>query len=142
MNRGDWGAWVVKDHRGHTVTLPASGWLVFNAADGFYKLSAVAEGHCSDYVTASEFEFLDGRGHWTQRGSLDAAGSAALRHDGSALELIDIYGTSRIAFRSPRPGVLTARDPEGKPLGPIEIKAVSGWYEFQTIAGARSYRFQ
>jgi hypothetical protein len=101
------------------------------------------DGHRIDHVTASEFEFLDGRGHWTERGNLGASGSVALRHDGGNLELIDVYGNSRIAFRSAHAGTLTARDPDGKPLGNVATKAVSsGWYEFQPIAGARSYRFE
>jgi hypothetical protein len=142
VNRGTWGDWTVKDQRGEAVTLPASGWLAFNPGNGFYELSANVAGHRVDHVTASEFEFLDGRGQWAQRGNLGATGSVALRHDGQALELIDVYGNSRIAFRSPRAGTLTARDPEGKPLGHVETKTASGWYEFQPKAGARSYRFE
>ena len=142
VNRGDWGDWTVKDQRGEAVKLPASGWLAFNAGNGFYELSAVVNGHRIDHVTASDFEFLDGRGKWTQHGNLGASGSIALRHDGAALELIDVYGNSRIAFLSPHAGTLTARDPEGKPLGSVATKAGAGWYEFQPIAGARSYRFE
>ena len=142
VNRGDWGNWTVKDQRGESVTLPSSGWLAFNSANSFYELSALVDGHRIDHVTASEFEFLDGRGKWTQRGNVGAAGSVALRHVGQALELTDIYGNTRIAFRSPHPGKLTASDAEGKALGTVETKLVSGWYEFQPLAAARSYRFE
>ncbi len=142
VNRGDWGTWTVKDNHGEAINLPASGWLAFNPDNGFYELSAVAGGHRIDHVTAPEFEFLDGRGTWTQRGNLGTTGSAALRHDGPALELIDIYGNSRIAFRATHGGTLTARDPDGKALGQVETKAASGWYEFKPLAGARSYRFE
>jgi len=142
VNRGDWGNWNVKDQRGQSVTLPSSGWLAFNAVNGFYELSALVDGRRIDHATASEFEFLDGRGEWTQRGNVGAAGSVALRHVGQALELTDIYGNTRIAFRSLHPGKLTASDAEGKPLGTVETKLVSGWYEFQPMIGARSYRFE
>jgi hypothetical protein len=142
VNRGTWGDWTVRDRRGEAVTLPASGWLAFNAGNGFYELSANAAGHRIDHVTAAEFEFLDGRGQWTQRGDLGAAGSVALRHKGQALELTDIYGNDRIAFRSPHSGVLTAQDVNGAPLGTVDAKAVSGWYEFHPISGARTYLFK
>ena len=142
VNRGNWGDWRVKDHGGKAVTLPASGWLAFNPGNGFYELSASADGHRIDHVTAPEFEFLDGRGNWTQRGSLGASGSVVMRHDGAALELIDIYGNNRITFCSPHAGTLTARDADGKLLGHVETKAVSDWYEFKPLAGGRSYRFE
>jgi hypothetical protein len=99
-------------------------------------------GHRLDHVTAPEYEFLDGRGQWTQRGNVGATGSVALRHDGRALELIDVYGNDRIAFRAEDAGALTARDADGKTLGPVAVKASAGWYEFRPIAGARSYRFE
>jgi hypothetical protein len=142
VNRGEWGVWRVKDGRGEAVELPAAGWLAFNPRNGLYEVSASAAGHRLDYVTAPEYEFLDGRGRWTQRGNLGAKGSVALRHDGPALELIDIYGNDRIAFRAEHAGTLTARDPDGKTLGRVEVKASAGWYEFRPAAGARSYRFE
>ncbi|MGC9998637.1 MAG: hypothetical protein ABSE21_00925 [Bryobacteraceae bacterium] len=142
VNRGDGGAWTVKDGRGQAVELPAAGWLAFNPRNGLYEVSANVGGHRLDYVTAPEYEFLDGRGQWTQRGNVGATGSVALRHDGRALELIDVYGNDRIAFRAEHAGALTARDADGKTLGPVAVKASAGWYEFRPTAGARSYRFE
>jgi len=142
VNRGDWGAWNVRGPHGETVELPACGWLVFNAKNGFYELSANVDGQRVDHVTAAEFEFLDGRGRWTKRGNLGAAGSVALRQKEHALELTDIYGNDRIAFRAPHPGTLTASDANGQPIGTVETKADAGWYEFRPVSGGRTYRFE
>ena len=57
-------------------------------------------------VTPPEFDFLDGRGQWTERGRLGAPGSVALREKpGGTLELIDIYGNERIAFQAGQEGL-------------------------------------
>jgi hypothetical protein len=138
VNRNATRSWTVKD-----VELPVSGWLVFNQDAGFYEISANAGGRRIDYVKAAGYEFLDGRGQWTERGSLGATGSVALRHKGEdGLELIDAYGNTRIAFASPRAGELTAYDPDGKSLGRVDVSRMrDGWYEFKTVPGARTYVF-
>jgi len=142
VNRGSWGGWTVKGPGGETIDLSECGWLAFNRSNGFYELSGNVGGQRVDYVNAPEFEFLDGRGQWTKRGNLGASGSVALRQKGRALELIDIYGNERIAFRTDRAGALTAYDPDGRPLGRVETTASEGWREFRPLAGARSYRFE
>ena len=55
----------MKNGRGEAVELPAAGWLAFNPRNGLYEISANVGGHRMDYVTAPEYEFLDGRGAWT-----------------------------------------------------------------------------
>ncbi len=142
VNRGPWGIWSVKNHAGEAVDLPASGWMVFNADNSFYEVSANAGGRRMDYVTAPEFEFLDGRSHWTERGNLAAAGSVALRHKANALELIDIYGNERIRFRATNTGALTAYDADGKSIGHVQVTTAGSWIEFRPIAGAHAYRFE
>jgi hypothetical protein len=142
VNRGSWGPWTVNGLRGEPETLPSSGWLVFNPKTSFYEVSAFAAGRRIDYVLANEYEFLDGRGAWTERGNLSAAGSVALRRKGNSLELIDIYGNDRIAFHADRTGTLTALDPDDKPLGKVELKVSGRWTEFRPLPGARSYRFE
>ncbi len=143
VNRSTDGVWSVKDHRGNTVELPVSGWLVFNAANGFYETSANASGRRIDHVAARDYEFLDGRGAWTRRGRLGATGSVALREKGSGkLDLIDIYGNDRIAFQSAAGGSLAAFDPDGKALGAVELTSPeASWREFKPVTGARSYVF-
>jgi hypothetical protein len=92
-------------------------------------------------VQASEFEFLDGRGQWTEFGNLGASGSVALRHSADGLlELIDIYGNQRIAFRASSAMSMIAYDAEGKNLGKVELTTPrQGWYEFKPVAGGRRY---
>jgi hypothetical protein len=143
VNRSTRGAWTVKDHQGKSVELPVSGWLVFNPRTDFYELSANVEGRRIDYVRAPEYEFLDGRGHWTESGNLAAAGSVARRQrDGGILELIDIYGNDRIAFQAKTGGVLMVYDPEGASLGKVELTSPhAGWFEFKPVAGGRRYLF-
>ena len=144
VNRNASRPWTVQDHGGRAVELPVSGWLVFNAANGFYEMSASLEGRRIDYVQAPEFEFLDGRGQWTRHGNLGAAGSVALRQRGpGGLELIDIYGNDRIAFQAKGPGVLIGYDPEGAVLGKVELtKDGDGWWAFQALPKGRRYVFQ
>jgi hypothetical protein len=139
VNRGTDGAWNVQD-----VELPTSGWLAYNKAAGFREISATVAGRHMDYVKSAGYEFLDGRGDWTEMGSLGASGSVARREaSNGVIELIDIYGNSRIAFRASGPGILMARDAESKPLGKVEAKSLRpGWYEFQTLSQARSYVFR
>ena len=143
VNRATEGNWTVKDHAGKPVELPVSGWLVYNPTNGFYELSANVGGRRIDYVKAAEYEFLDGRGQWTERGSLGAPGSVARRHGGDgAVELIDICRNEKIGFRAEAPGVLLAYDPEGKNLGKVETASPrSGWLEFKPLPGARMYVF-
>jgi len=142
VNRDTSGEWRVHDPEGGTVTLPVAGWLAFNRANHFYELSAQASGRRIDYVMAPEFEFLDGRGQWTERGNLGATGSVGLRQKGAGvLELIDIYGNDRIAFRAPD-GVLMAYGPLGESLGKVELSSPRpGWREFQPLPGGRRYVF-
>jgi len=113
VNRGTSGAWTVNARGGEPVELPVNGWLAIHSAAGFYEFSANQGGRRIDYVSASEFEFLDGRGAWTEHGNLGATGSLAMRRKGShTLELIDIYGTIVWRFDPPRgnaPGVRCAR---------------------------------
>lgn len=143
VNRNASTNWTVKDARGTAVELPASGWLVFNSQSGFYEMSANAGGRRIDHVTAAGYEFLDGRGAWTERGRLGAAGSVALRQKGQgAFELIDVYGNDRIGFASEKAGRLLAYDPEGKLVGtPEPVRVRNGWYEFKPLPAARSYTF-
>ncbi|HSB14174.1 MAG TPA: hypothetical protein VLE22_06920 [Bryobacteraceae bacterium] len=134
--------WSVRDSNGKSVELPPYGWLVFNAKSKFYEMSANAGGRRIDYVTAPEYEYLDGRGQWSQQGNLGSAGAVALRQKAEGvLELIDIYGNGRIGFRAAFDGVLMAYDPDGAPLGKVETSPREGWCEFTPLAGARSYVF-
>ena len=62
VNRSEGGDWTVKNNEGRPVTLPSSGWLVFNPKRGFYESSAELNGRRFDYVKATAYEYLDGRG--------------------------------------------------------------------------------
>jgi hypothetical protein len=139
--RGKTGPWTVMD-ASHTLhELPVSGWLVFNAQNHFFEMSANIASRRIDYVQAPEFEFLDGRGQWTEFGNLGATGSVALRRGADGLlEFIDIYGNERIAFRASTATSVIAYDAEGKSLGEVELASPrQGWYEFKPIAGGRRY---
>jgi hypothetical protein len=65
----------------------------------------------------------------------------ALRHTGEGLlELIDIYGNDRIAFRATKAMSLMAYEPQGKSLGNVEFTSPHpGWYEFKPVARGRRY---
>ncbi len=141
VNRGTSGMWTVKDHKGAVVELPISGWLVFNPSGSFYELSANADGRRIDHVVSKDYEFLDGRGQWTERGGLGAAGSVVVRQRGTGVwQLIDLYGNSRITFAARPGGSLLAYDPEGKELGKVPATSPrAGWVEFKPLSGARSY---
>ncbi len=137
VNRSSSDSWTVKG-----VELPVSGWLVVNAANGFYEMSANLGGRRIDYVTAPEYEFLDGRSQWTRHGHLGATGSVALRQKpGGVLELTDIYGNDRIQFQAQAAGVLTAYAPDGASLGPVQMSPRDGWHEFKPVPGGRTYVF-
>ncbi len=143
VNRAKEGNWTVKDGSGQSIELPPSGWLVYNTASGFREISANVSGRRIDHVQAAEYEFLDGRGQWTENGSLGATGSVAKRQRASGVvELTDLYGNDRIAFRTGDSGVLVAYDPEGKSLGNVNVTSPrSGWIEFHTIPNGRTYVF-
>jgi hypothetical protein len=138
VNRGKEGSWNVP-----SVEMPPNGWLVFNNGNGFREISANVGGRRIDHVKAPEYEFLDGRGQWTEHGSLGARGSVARRDRGAGvIELIDIYGNDRLAFQAPGSGKLIAYDSEGKNLGEVSLKSLrTGWLVFDTVKGARSYVF-
>ncbi|MCW5979410.1 MAG: hypothetical protein KIT09_15140 [Bryobacteraceae bacterium] len=142
VNRGG-RPWTVKDGQGQAVELPPSGWLAFHAANRFRELSANAGGRRIDHVQAPAYEFLDGRGQWTEYGNLGATGSVAMRRKGEGgAELIDIYGNEKIAFRAEGEGTLMAYDPEDRPLGTVEVASRSGgWKEFRTMPQGRRYAY-
>lgn len=143
VNRARQGTWTVKDQTGKSIVLPVDGWLAFNSTHHFYEISALVNNRRIDYVDAPGYEYLDGRGTWTEHGDLGATGSVALRHKpGGLLQFIDIYGNQQIAFRTPTSGILIAYSPEGKNLG--DVKLVSprpGWEEFNPVSGGRRYVF-
>jgi hypothetical protein len=141
VNRAAEGTWKIKDSTQTPYELPVSGWLASNKQNHFFEVSATKAGHRFDYVAAPEFEFLDGRGQWTEFGNLGATGSVALRHGPQGLlELIDIYGNQRIDFRASRPTLMIAYDAEGKSLGKVDLtKHKKGWFEFKPVAGGRRY---
>jgi hypothetical protein len=141
VNRASQGTWTVIDSAGVAHELPVSGWLAINLQNHFREESANLAGHRVDAVEAPEYEFLDGRGQWTERGSLGATGGVALRHIGEGLlELIDIYGNDHIAFRAPKIESLMAYDPHGKSLGNVEFTSTQpGWYEFKLVGAGRRY---
>ncbi|MCW5980929.1 MAG: hypothetical protein KIT09_22805 [Bryobacteraceae bacterium] len=143
VNRGDKSSWTVKDHRGRSVELPPAGWLAFHPSNGFYELSATVNGARRDYVSSQDYEYLDGRGQWTENGTLGAAGAVARRNKADGVvELIDIYGNGRIRFQAAAPGRMQAYDPEGAALGEVALTAAAnGWYEFNPLPNARSYVF-
>ena len=143
VNRGVQGNWTVPDAAGQTVELPPSGWLVYNTKNNFREISASIAGRRIDYVNAPEFEFLDGRGEWTEMGRLGASGSVARRQrPGGEIELIDIYGNTRIGFQESGRGTVAAFDGGGKALGKVELRAPrAGWYEFTPLEQGRSYVF-
>jgi len=143
VNRGAKGSWSVKDHKGQGVELPPSGWLAFNPANGFYEVSADVGGRRIDYVSAPEYEFVDGRGQWAQLGNLGATGSAAVRRRGNTLEIIDLYGNDRLAFAAPGMGKLLAFDAADKPLGEVSLASPgAGWKEFTPVSAARRYLYE
>jgi hypothetical protein len=92
-------------------------------------------------VLAPGFEFLDGRGQWTEYGNLGASGSVAQRRNAAGLlELTDIYGNPRIAFRASSATSMIAYDADGESLGKVELTSTKpGWYEFKPVAGGRRY---
>jgi hypothetical protein len=143
VNRGSGGSWKVKDDKGKSVDLPAFGWLGFNPENGFYEFSANVSGRRVDWVSAPDYEFLDGRGEWTLHGSLGATGSVARRERAEGvIELIDLYGNDRIAFQAMGPGRLIAYDWEENNLGEIQTTSTQGdWFEFRPLSGARKYVF-
>ena len=106
-------------------------------------MSANISGRRIDYVTAPGYEFLDGRGQWTERGNLGVAGSVVRREcSGGRLELIDLYGNDRIVFQAQPDGVLTAYDAEDRSLGQAQLSSPrAGWKEFKPVAGGRKYIF-
>ncbi len=141
VNRNPEKPWTVKDENGAPVELPVSGWLVFHRAAKFREFSALLDGRRIDYVKAPEYEFLDGRGAWTEHGNLASSGSVVMRRRGEdVLELIDLYGNQRMAFRAAPGGVLTAYDADGQSLGAVEVTSPKPlWQEFKPIAKGRKY---
>jgi hypothetical protein len=117
--------------------------MVVNPSDGFYEISANRDERRIDYVTSKDYEFLDGRGKWTEFGNLGATGSVAMRQkEDGALELIDMVGNDRIAFRAQRSGTLAAFNPDGRELGSVELNLLrNGWYAFKPVAGGRRYLY-
>jgi hypothetical protein len=141
VNRAQEGTWKIMDSSHTLYDLPVSGWRASNDHNHFFEVSSTIAGHRFDYVSAPEFEFLDGRGQWTEYGNLGASGGVAQRHNAAGLlELIDIYGNPRIAFRASSAASMIAYGADGESLGKVELTSTKpGWYEFKPVAGGRRY---
>ncbi len=123
------------------MELPASGWLVFNPSSNFWEASATVSGRRTDYVSSAAYEYLDGRGTWTEKGKLGATGAAVMRQRASGLlEIIDLYGNDRIALGAAPGGTLLAYAPDGTALGkaPFSDRGANR-IEFKPVPGARTY---
>jgi hypothetical protein len=142
VNRSPSEPWTVQDSSGADVKLPVAGWLAFNEDAGFYEVSAEIDGRRNDYVKSAEYEYLDARGEWNLHGGVGASGGVARRDGEEGIELIDIYGNRKLAFRSAGAGKLTAFDADGKEIGEVELRSQGPqWYEFDVVSEARRYVF-
>lgn len=134
--------WSFISPDGCKIELPPAGWYAFDPLINFREFSALISGRRIDYVISNEYEFLDGRGQWTEIGNLATSGAVVMRQkkDGS-LEIIDIYGNEKIKFKtSTKNGYITAYDAEGNLLDRISVKELGNeWYEFCTIPQGRKY---
>lgn len=135
--------WLFRAPDGKQVELPPAGWYVYDPVTKLREISGLISGHRVDYVISPEYEFLDGRGQWTEMGNLAVAGSVVMRpQKGDSLEFIDIYGNERIVFKANANGRMTAYDEEGKSLGNVPVKLVrDGYYELQPVPEGRRYVF-
>jgi len=140
VNRAPSGTWTVTDHKGTAVELPVAGWLVFNPSSGFYEVSANTGGRRVDWVSAGAYEYLDGRGAWTERGKLGAAGAVVVRPKGGGVwEVIDLFGNDRVVLGAAPGGTLMAYAPDGSALGKVEFSGRGDRIEFKPAPGARTY---
>jgi len=136
---GSGDVWRVQTPEG-AVELPRWGWAAWSKDGGLYETSALADGKRADYCRNSFHEYLDGRGHLQRRGGLAASGGVARLGD----VFIDTGGNKEIGFRAGKAcgGKMEALDPDGKRLGECPLRSGrDGWLWFNTMDGARRYRF-
>lgn len=137
---GSRATWSIRNKNGQDVHLPPWGWYASQPETRFEEFSALVEGRRVDYVSSPEYEFLDGRGVPTVLGGLAARGAIAVRRQGKAIEVTDIYGNSEIGVKIDSPCVCTAFDPEGRSLGSVETRRTAdGMVWFRVKDGARRY---
>ncbi len=120
--------------------LPPSGYYA-KLPDGKLEVfSAVKNGKRADYVHSPEYDFIDGRGSWTETpwGATDRQLIILKNFDGSR-ELIP-YGTEKFAIASGKePVSIVAFDMERKEIGKVKGEMKGGFCFAQPVPGAVSY---
>lgn len=120
--------------------LPPSGYYA-NTPDGSLKVfSALNNGVRADYVHSPAYDFVDGRGHWTQTPWAASDGQLiVLKRKSGSCELIP-FGTDKFAIAVDRkPKSATALDMDGKEIGSAKGSLRDGFYHIVPVSGATSY---
>lgn len=120
--------------------LPPSGYYA-KLPDGELEVfSAIKNGVRADYVHSPAYEFIDGRGKWTETpwGASDRQLIILKNNDGSR-EVIP-YGTEKFAVALKKePVVAVALDIDRREIGQVKGELRNGLYHIQPVPGAVSY---
>lgn len=120
--------------------LPPSGYYAKLPNGELEVFSAVKNGVRADYVQSPAFDFIDGRGIWTETpwGATDRQ-LILLKNEDGTRELIP-YGTEKFAVvLDKEPGRIVALDMERKEIGKVKGEFSGRLYRIQPISGAVSY---
>ena len=128
---------------GATLELPPNGWFVRSAHGGFLALSALMDGHRSDYVDSSAYLYADGRGTFTRFPAAASDGKIIVhgdRRDNGSLEVIPVgkcmsFGVSL----GGKPATAAALDKDGGKIGPAETRFSRGLVYVTPQTNAFSY---
>ena len=120
--------------------LPPSGYYAKLPNGELEVFSALKNGKRGDYVHSPAYDFMDGRGNWTETpwGASDGQLIILKNEDGSR-EVIP-YGTGKFAVALEKePVVAVALDVDRREMGQAKGELRDGMYHIQPVPGAISY---
>ena len=121
--------------------LPPSGYFARLPGTGLVVFSAIKDGKRIDYVHSPAYDFIDGRGKWTETpwGASDRQ-LIILKNENVISEVIP-YGTEKFAVALERiPEKTIALDGDRKEIGQAKGELMNGLYYIQPVSGAVSYQ--
>jgi hypothetical protein len=123
-----------------SAVLPPDGYYARNRDGSLEVFSALRDGHRADYVHAAEYDYIDGRGRWTETSRLASDGKLiVLKREGGSLEVIPFRTEQFAVALESRPEKVVALDVDGNEIGPARGKMSGGMYRIEPVQGSVSY---
>lgn len=120
--------------------LPPNGYYAKLPDGSLEVFSAVKDGKRFDYITSPAYDFVDGRGNWTETKLGATKGQLIiLKKDDGSLEVIPYETTNFAITIDKKPKMISALDQDYNEIKTTKGELRDGMYYIQPVSGAVSY---